>query len=273
MSAGWKGNDSVKAMRSLERALDNKHDPKYLDKIARKAKLDNVRKRAAEYKEELEGYVSRAEKHDRKCSKCGAPLVEVPYYTAVKGTTAVTNVKREWGLNGSKTTYNTSTPYSDIIRHTSPFCPRCASRKVKRVFVPTTILLFGGMAAVLVFGIMLIVVFKKELESLFPIAMIGLAVGLLMAVVGYKMLGTSKGTIAWAGRKRAPITTEELNARENGSAFYRSNPNDITSYNSAYDLSMQYIASTTFDKIPHEKKANIALSTGFVRQMQKNSHS
>lgn len=39
-----------------------------------------------------------------------------------------------------------------------------------------------------------------------------------------------------------------------------------------YDLSMQYITSTTLNKIPHEKKANIALSTGFVRQMQKNSH-
>ena len=61
--AGWKGTDPEKAQRSLEKVLDNRHNLKDLDKIARKAPLENVRKHAAAYREELEGYVERAEKY------------------------------------------------------------------------------------------------------------------------------------------------------------------------------------------------------------------
>ncbi len=270
--AGWKGTDPEKAQRSLEKVLDNRHNLKDLDKIARKAPLENVRKHAAAYREELEGYVERAEKNDPKCPKCGAPLVEAPYYTAVKGTSTVSNVQKEWTLNGTKTTFLRNTPYSDLKLHTDRFCPRCASRKEARLFYPTMVLLFGGLLAALVFGGILIVllVTKKGSDQQFYVSLIGLAAGILAFFIGYKLLGVGKGVIAWASKKKAPLTTEEFRARDQGTAFYgpRTQYWQIKNYNSAYDLSKQYIASRTLDRIPHEKKANTALSTGFVRQMQ-----
>ncbi len=270
--AGWKGTDPAKARRSLEKVLDIKHNPKALEKIAQKAPLEEVRKQAAEYKAELEGYVERAEKNDRKCPKCGAPLVETPYYTATKGTSTVSNVQKQWTASGSKTTFTRSTPYENIRLHTDLFCPRCASRKDARLFYPTMVLLFGGLLSALVFGIMLIVMLitKKGSDQQFYVSMIGLVAGLLICCIGYKLMGVRKGVISWASKKKAPITTEEFRARDAGTAFYgpRTQYWRTENYNSAYDLSMQYIASRTLDQIPHEKKANTALSTGFVRQMQ-----
>lgn len=270
--AGWKGTDPEKARRSLEKVLDNRHNPKDLEKIALKAPLEEVRKQAAAYREELEGYVERAEKNDRKCSKCGAPMVEVPYYTAVKGTTTVSNVQKQRTLNGTKTTFLRNTPYSDVRLHTDFFCPRCASRKEARLFYPSLVLLFGGLLAALVFGVMLAVLLitKKGSDQQFYVSLIGLGAGILVCYIGYKLMGVGKGVVAWAGRKKVPITTEEFRARDEGTAFYgpRTRYWQTANYNSAYDLSQQYIASRTLDKIPHEKKANAALSTGFVRRMQ-----
>ena len=274
--AAWKTTDPEKAMRSLEKALDGRHDPKYLEKIAKKAPLENVRQRAAEYKEELEGYVERAERKDPKCPDCGAPLVEAPYYTAVQGKSAVSNVKQQWSLDGTKTTFTRSTPYSDIRFHTAAFCPRCASRKEARLFYPAMALLFTGILAALVFGVMLLVLLstKKGSDQLFYVSLIGLGAGILTAMIGYKLMGYGKGVVSWASKKKAPLTTEEFNARDQGTAFYgpRTQYWDLRHYNSAYDVSKQYISSRTLDKIPHEKKATTALSTGFVRQMQKQSN-
>lgn len=270
--AGWKGTDPEKAMRSLEKALDGRHDPQYLEKIVQKAPLENIRKLAAEYKEELEGYAARAEKSDPKCPKCGAPLVQAPYYTAIKGQSTVSNVQKQWTLDGTKTTYTRNTPYSDLHLHTASFCPRCASRKSARLYYPTMVLIFGGLLAALAFGVMLLVLLisKNGSDHLFTVSLIGLAAGILAFWIGYKLMGVGKGVVSWAGKKKAPLTTEEFNARDRGTAFYgqRTQYWRVESYNSAYDISMQYITSRTLDKIPHEKQANTALSTGFVRQMQ-----
>ncbi len=266
--AGWKGTDPKAAMQSLKRALDSKHDPRYLDRIAREASLENIRKLAAEYKDELEGYVKRAQENDPKCPKCGAPMVNAPYYTAVKGTSTISNVKTEWQGGSRKTTYTQNTPYSDLQLHTAPFCPRCASRKTKRIVDPALFLLLGGLGVALVFFVLLIVFLATHTgsERQGTITIIGLAVGILMLWLGYKLLGMSKGVTTWANRKIAPITTEEFNARERGTAFY--GPTEF--YSASYDLSSQYVTSRTLAEIPHEETANTALSTGFVRQMQKN---
>ena len=268
MAKGWKSTDSNQALRSLKRALDSKHDPKYLEKIAREAPLDNIRKLAKEYKEELEGYVERAEKNDPKCPKCGAPMVEAPYYTATKGTSTVTNVKTDmdWASGRKKTTYTTNTPYSNIQLHTAPFCPRCASRKCKRLLDPAICLLLGGIGAVLVFGVLLIVRLadKTSSDQQGLIAIIGLGASILISWIGYKLLGISKGVATWANKKIAPITTEEFEARERGIAFY--GPTEF--FSASYDISSQYVTSRTLADIPHEETANTALSTGFVRQMR-----
>lgn len=266
MAKGWKSTDPEKALRSLKRALDSKHDPKYLEKIAQEAPLEEIRKLAKEYKEELEGYVERAEKNDPKCPKCGAPMVKAPYYTAIKGASTVTNVKTDWASGRKRTTYTTNTPYSNIRLHTAPFCPRCASRKCKRLFDPAICMLLGGIGATLVFGVLLIIpAFRytaSDQQGL--IVSIGLGASILISCIGYKLLGLSKGVITWANKKRAPITTEEFEARERGTAFYGT----FDSYSSAYDLSSQYVSTRTLTDIPHEKAANVALSTGFVRQMR-----
>ncbi len=263
MAKGWKSIDSNKALSSLKRTLDSKHNPKYLDRIAKKAPLESIRKLAAEFKEELEGYVARAEKNDPKCPRCGAPMVKTPYYTAIKGTTAVINVKRDWAPGKNKTTYTTHTPYSNIKLHTAPFCPRCASRKCKRLFTPAIYLLFGGIGT---FCVLLIVLLanKTASDQMGLTVIIGLGASILISCIGYKLLGLSKGVITWANKKIAPITTEEFEARERGTAFYGA----FDSYSSAYDLSSQYVSTRSFADIPHEKAANVALSTGFVRQMR-----
>lgn len=263
--AGWKSTDPEKALESLNLALDNKHDLKYLDRIAREAPLENVRKLAAEYKAELEGYVARAEQHDPKCPQCGAPLVEVSYYTAVQGKSVVSNVKSEWTAGGRQTTYLRNTPYSDLHLHTDTFCPRCASKRYKRFHDPCLYLFLAGLAVALIFGVLLIVRLANaaSTDRQGIVAIIGLGVGILMCWLGFKLMGLRQGVTIWANKRIAPITAEEYQARERGVAFY--GPMKFFA-NSAYDLSYQYIHDRTLARIPHEETANVALTTEFVKQ-------
>lgn len=265
--AGWKSTDPEKALESLKAALDYKHDLACLDRIAREAPLEEIRKTAAEYRAELAGYVARAEERDPKCPRCGAPLVEVPYYTAVQGASTVSNVKTEWTASGKRTTYLRNTPYSDLTLHTDTFCPRCASKRFKRHYDLCLFLFLGGLLAALVFGVLLIVRLANAASTGRQglVAAIGLGAGILACWLGFKIMALKQGVTTWASDKAAPITAEEYHARERGVAFY--GPMKYFAA-SSYDLSFQYIHDRTLARAPHEETANAILTPAFVKQAQ-----
>ena len=230
---------SREAMREIER-MARITDPDKLERFARETKYDLVRQTALSRAAAMRRNLRDADRSD-KCPKCGAPLVNVEYYSVFKGQGKVTNVQTDWST--MKKTTTTSTPYSNFHRHTAVFCPACAGRKVRRIHTTGLVMMLLGVVG----GILALVALAGHMADL-PRYLI-IAGCVLLVIAGYYVttsmspyLPTGEGTIT--------------NARLAGSE-------------EMHDLiSARYVRMTPFRDIERAEGTNAAVGRGFVRNRE-----
>ncbi len=230
----WRGTDKIKAVNSVVKV----NDPDKLALIAREAPDPLVRQAAANRRERiLESRVPLGE--GEGCPVCGAPLVNVEYYSAKKGAPVVTDVKTDWASMKKTTTYKI--PYHDIKPHTAVFCPNCAHLKVRKIRMIALALLLAGLA-VLVTGFILLGTGSDVAGILTA------AAGALLLYIAYRVPGSTSGLENI--KKGDPyITNRQLGSEE------------MKNY-----VSVLYIRMTPADQIPKAEGNTVALSRGMVRE-------
>lgn len=240
----WMSQNETRALWAVKK----ERDPKKLEQIASKAPLSAVREAAATKREKLLEYAAQASLAAAEhCPKCGAAMVEAEYYSAAQGKAAVTNVEKDWA--SGKTTYATTTQYSNIHRHTGSLCVSCVSKRTRAVRKASlSALLFG--VVIMIFAVILFL--TGEGKNLLGGLLAGIA-GFVLTWIGWSY--TSQYAYQCGvkrGRNGLAVTTPEVRADE---ALHD-------------DVSTLFVSFTPVSKIPMAEGNTVALHRTQVRAMR-----
>ena len=215
-------------------------DPDELERIAQRTPYEQIRKTALAKASVMRAAIRDADRSD-KCPKCGAPLVNVEYYSAFKGQGKTTKVEIDW--SAMKKTTTISTPYSNFHLHTAIFCPACAGRKIQRIHRSGIAMMLVG-----VLGVILALIALAGRMAVTPRYLIAGGCALLV-FIGYhfvtemaRYVPTGEGTITNARLAASEGMHDEISAR--------------------------YVRMTPFKNIVRAEGTNAVVGRGFVRNKQ-----
>lgn len=226
-----------KMIREVNR-LSKITDPDKLEQYANKTQNEKLREFAV-----VRARTIRADSEDtdnsEKCPKCGAPLVNIEYYSAFKGKGIVTKTETDWAR--MKKTATTSTPYSNFHLHTTVCCPACTGRKVLRIHRTGIAMMITGVLG----AILGLFVLAGRMANTPRYLIVGVCAVLIFIGFQYTSsmapyLPTGEGT----------ITNKRLAASEELHDF----------------ISERYVRMTPFESIERADGTNVVVGRDFVRK-------
>lgn len=232
-------DDSRAIIRELER-MARISDPDELERMANRTPYEQIRKTALARASVMRAGMRDAERSD-KCPKCGAPLVNVEYYSAFKGQGKTTKVETDWAAMKKTTTI--TTPYSNFHRHTAVFCPACSGRKVQRIHRSGIVMMLVGVLGVI---LGLIAMAGRMADTPRYLTVAGCA---MLVFVGYHI---ATGIAPYLPTGEGLVTNARLAASDE-----------------MHDLiSARYVRMTPFKNIVRAEDTNAVVGRGFVRNRQ-----